>query len=120
MPTYKRTAKTVPSKAKVKLPKNYTHEHYESSDNVFRDMGKSDAEANNLFMRSMLMMAIEEIVAERGWTQAEAAKEIGVARPRIAELQASRIDLFTLDTLVKYLNKLGKHVTLSIRDSEVA
>jgi predicted XRE-type DNA-binding protein len=66
------------------------------------------------------MISIEKIIDDRGWTQAEAAKVIGVARPRIAELFASRIDLFGLDTLVKYLNKLGKQVEITIRDRDVA
>lgn len=120
MPISKSTAKTKPRKAKSRATKKYSREHFKSSGNLFKDMGKSEEEANNLFMRSRLMIAIEEIIEERGWTQAEAAIVIGVARPRISELCASRIDLFTLDTLVKYLNKLGKQVTLSIIDSEVA
>jgi predicted XRE-type DNA-binding protein len=98
----------------------YPGEHFESSGNAFKDMGKSDDEADNVLMRSTLMIAIEEIISEHGWTQAEAAKVIGVARPRIAELCGSRIDLFTIDTLVKYLNKLGKKVTLTIADRDVA
>ncbi|MBI4534568.1 MAG: XRE family transcriptional regulator [Candidatus Melainabacteria bacterium] len=120
MPISKNTAKRKPSKARARASNSYQREHYVSSGNVFTDMGKSEEEANNLFMRSTLMIAIEEIIAERGWTQAEAATVIGVARPRIAELCGSRIDLFTLDTLIKYLNKLGKQVTLIIKDSEVA
>src|SRR5208283_4218983 len=122
MPISKGTAKTKSRKpgGKASASTSYERENYVSSGNVFKDMGKSEEEANNLYMRSTLMIAIEEIISERGWTQAEAAKVIGVARPRIAELCASRIDLFTLDTLVKYLNKLGKQVTLSIRDNDVA
>jgi predicted XRE-type DNA-binding protein len=119
MLTSRSTAKTKTSKPEPRASKSYPREHYESSGNVFKDMGKGDEQAKNLLMRSTLMIAIEEIITERGWTQAEAAKVIGVARPRIAELCASRIDLFTLDTLVKYLNKLGKEVTLSVRDSEI-
>ncbi|HEY9867615.1 MAG TPA: helix-turn-helix transcriptional regulator [Candidatus Obscuribacterales bacterium] len=98
----------------------YPRERYESSGNVFRDMGKSDEDATNLFMRSQLMMAIEDVIKERGWTQAQAATVMGVARPRIAELLAGRIDLFSLDTLVKYLRRLGKQVTLVVGDADVA
>jgi predicted XRE-type DNA-binding protein len=117
MPTSKSTAKRKPVKKKATY--NHRREHYESSGNVFKDLGKSDVEANNLFMRSKLMIAIKKIIKANGWTQAQAAKEIGVARPRIAELCSGRIDLFTLDTLIKYLNKLGKQVTLTIKDCEV-
>jgi predicted XRE-type DNA-binding protein len=96
------------------------HRRYESCGNVFKDMGKSDEEATNLLMRSKLMMEIEQTIKARSWTQVHAAKVIGVAQPRIAELFASRIDLFTVDTLIKYVNKLGKEVTLTVKNSEVA
>ena len=66
------------------------------------------------------MIEIEETIKSKGLTQAQAAKITGVAQPRIAELFSSRIDLFTLDTLVKYLNKLGKEVTITVVDGEVA
>jgi len=120
MPSSRSTAKTKVTKPRTSTAKIYKREHYESSGNVFEDMGRTSDEANNLLMRSTLMIAIEEIITDRGWTQDQAAKVIGVARPRISELCASRIDLFSLDTLVKYLNKLGKQVTLTIQDSEVA
>lgn len=99
---------------------NHPNKCYESSGNIFKDMGKSESEAGNLQMRSQLMIAIEDIITERGWTQVQAAKVIGVARPRIAELFASRIDLFGLDTLVKYLHKLGKRVNLRVEEREIA
>ena len=117
------------SKNTTKKPKNRNHgvtkkvhkrEVYESCGNVFKDMGKSDDEANNLLMRSRLMVEIEQSIKGRGWTQAKAAKVIGVAQPRIAELFADRIDLFTIDTLIKYLNKLGKEVTLTIQKKDAA
>lgn len=108
-------------KTKVSKPrKRYKREVYKSSGNIFKDMGKSDEEATNLLMRSMLMIEIEEAIRDRAWTQTQAAKFLGVAQPRIAELFASRIDLFTLDTLIKYLNKLGKQVTLTVQDGKVA
>jgi len=100
--------------------KRYEREVYESRGNVFKDMGKSDEVSANLLMRSKLMIEIEETIKSKGLTQAQAAKIIGVAQPRVAELFSSRIDLFTLDTLVKYLNKLGKEVTITVVDGEVA
>jgi len=95
--------------------KIHKREVYESCGNVFKDMGKSDDEANNLLMRSRLMIEIEQTIKDRNWTQSRAAKVIGVAQPRVAELVSGRIDLFTLDTLIKYLNKLGKEITLTVQ-----
>jgi predicted XRE-type DNA-binding protein len=83
-------------------------------------MGIELEEANNLFLRSTLMIAIEDIIQKNGWTHNKAAEIIGVARPRITELLGSRIDLFGIDTLVKYLNRLGKTVSFSVSDSNAA
>jgi predicted XRE-type DNA-binding protein len=66
------------------------------------------------------MIEIEKNIKDKGWTQAKAAETIGVAQPRIAELFAGRIDLFTLDTLIKYLNKLGREVTIAVQKRHVA
>lgn len=120
MPNFRDAAKKSIKKRANSPGKHYKREVYESCGNVFRDMGKSEEEAANLLMRSKLMIAIEETIKAKGWTQAHAAKIIGVSQPRIAELFASRIDLFTLDTLIRYLKKLGKEVTLTVKDSEVA
>jgi predicted XRE-type DNA-binding protein len=112
------------NKSKTKTPDSIKKRHsvkaFESSGNVFKDMGKGDDEANNLLLRSDLMIAIERIIKDQGWTQARAAKLMGLAQPRIAELCSGRIDLFTIDTLIKYLNKLGKEVTINIHNSKVA
>jgi len=121
MPNSKSSSKKQTNQKRTnRAVKQYEREVYESNGNVFKDMGKRDDVSVNLLMRSKLMIEIEEAVKSNGLTQAQAAKIIGVAQPRIAELFASRIDLFTLDTLVKYLNKLGKKVTITVADGEVA
>jgi predicted XRE-type DNA-binding protein len=115
---YKRTDNKATSK-RSRIKQGHLKVHV-GSGNVFADMGIAPAEADNLLMRSELMIVIEETIRQNGWTQAHTAKIIGVSQPRIAELFQSRIDLFTLDTLVKYLNKLGKKVILTIRDSDAS
>jgi predicted XRE-type DNA-binding protein len=106
-----------PRRTSTKLDEEKVIEFYESCGNVFKDMGIPDEEATYLLIRSDLMIEIEKIIRARGWTQAHAAKVIGVAQPRIAELFSSRIDLFSIDTLIKYLYKLGREVTIDVKDS---
>jgi predicted XRE-type DNA-binding protein len=110
----------ISSRRTVQLKEDVVVEFYECSDNVFKDMGIPDEEATYLVMRSDLMIEIEKTIKSRGWTQAHAAKIIGVAQPRIAELFSSRIDLFSIDTLIKYLYKLGREVTINVKDSLLA
>lgn len=92
----------------------------EGSENVFLDLGFPEAEAINLLVRSKLMMSIEKTIKARGWTQAEAAKTLGVGQPRVSDLLNGKIERFTVDMLMKWLYKLGKQVTVSVKDQEVA
>jgi len=47
------------------------------SGNIFVDLGFDKAEAENLKLRSELMMCIEDYYRQRGMTQAAAAKALG-------------------------------------------
>jgi len=86
-----------------------------SSGNVFKDIGFSDAEAVNLMARFELMLKIREIIAEKGWSQREAAKELGVSQPRIAEISSFNTTYFSVDLLLKYLARLGTKVTFKFK-----
>ena len=50
--------------------------------------------------RSALMMALAEVIRERGMTQGEAAALFGVTQPRVSDLVRGKINLFSLDTLI--------------------
>jgi predicted XRE-type DNA-binding protein len=86
-----------------------------SSGNVFRDIGFSETEAENLKLRSMLMMRVEKFVSESGLTQAEAAKVLGVTQPRLNQLLKGKIQLFSLDALVNMIASAGMRVTMSVK-----
>ena len=90
---------------------------YEEFANVWDAIADTPEEAANLTVRSDLMMKIEEIVKESGWTQAEAAKRCGVTQPRINDLLLVRISLCSLDALVNIASALGRKVTVSLDDA---
>jgi predicted XRE-type DNA-binding protein len=90
---------------------------YEEFANVWDAIADTPEEAANLTVRSDLMMKIEEIVKESGWTQAEAAKRCGVTQPRINDLLRGRISRFSLDALVNIASALGRKVTISLGDA---
>jgi len=50
--------------------------------------------------RSALMMALAEVIRERGMTQSDAAALFGVTQPRVSDLVRGKINLFSLDTLI--------------------
>ena len=78
-----------------------------SSGNVFRDLGFSPDEAEYLKVRSELMVNLQKVIKARGLKQAEAAELLGVTQPRVSDLMRGRIDLFSIDTLIDMLARLG-------------
>jgi predicted XRE-type DNA-binding protein len=72
------------------------------------------AEAENMKLRSTLMMALEQHIEDRGWTQVEAARVLGVSQPRISDLMRGKISLFSLDTLISMAVAVGLHVTMQV------
>jgi predicted XRE-type DNA-binding protein len=86
-----------------------------SSGNVFRDLGFPPVEAENLRIRSELMIRLEKLIEREGLTQTAAARLLGVSQPRVSDLVRGRIELFSIDTLVNMLAKAGIRVTVTTR-----
>jgi predicted XRE-type DNA-binding protein len=86
-----------------------------SSGNVFRDLGFSNEEAENLRIRSELMARLARVISDRDLTQVEAARILGVSQPRVSDLVRGKIDLFSIDMLVNMLAKAGLQVTFTTR-----
>ena len=86
-----------------------------SSGNVFRDVGFPPEEAENLRLRSELMVQVRRILEGRKLTQAAGAQLFGVTQPRISDLVRGRIELFSIDGLVNMLAHAGVHVTLTVK-----
>ena len=87
---------------------------FEQFENVWDALADTPEEAANLTLRSDLMMKIENIVKENGWTQAEAAKRCGVTQPRINDLLRGRVSRFSLDALVNISTALGCRVRVDL------
>ena len=71
-------------------------------------------QAENMKLRSRLMMALRDHIAQGGLSQAAAAKLFGVTQPRVSDLVRGKIDLFSLDTLVNMLAAAGLHIELQV------
>jgi predicted XRE-type DNA-binding protein len=99
------------------MTKRTTERIRPSSGNVFKDLGFPPEEAAHLLIRSDLMVHVERILKERGLTQANAAKLLGISQPRVSDLVRGRVDRFSIDTLVDMLARLGVSVTIRTRRS---
>lgn len=84
----------------------------ESSGNVFADLGFSPEEATLLAMRAELMACLRETIAAKGWTQTEAAVELGIGQSRVSDLVRNKRDKFSLDMLVTLATRAGRTVRL--------
>jgi predicted XRE-type DNA-binding protein len=86
-----------------------------SNDNVFRVIGFPEGEAQNLLLRTDLMLKIERIVKKNGGTQSEAAQMLGITQPRLNDLLKGRVEKFSLDALVNMVARAGMEVRMTIR-----
>ncbi len=75
----------------------------------------SPARAENLKLRSSLMLVLKRHIENEGLSQTEAAKAFGVTQPRISNLMRGKIELFGLDMLVNMLAAAGLRVTLRVK-----
>ena len=72
------------------------------------------AEAANMRLRSELMIAIRQAVAEWSTTQAAFARRLEVTQPRFNDLLRGRINNFSLDALTVLAARAGLDVHMQI------
>lgn len=83
-------------------------------ESVWDALEDSPAAAANMRLRSELMTAVQETVAEWGLTQTEAARRLDVTQPRLNDLLRGRIDRFGLDALILLATRAGLSVRVRI------
>src|SRR5215210_7967697 len=86
-----------------------------STGNVFRDLGFSADAAEHLLIRADLLIQLQKVIASRGLTQAKAARILRVTQPRVSDVLRGRIDLFSTDSLIDMLARLGVHVRFILK-----
>jgi predicted XRE-type DNA-binding protein len=85
-----------------------------SSGNVFLDLGFAPHEASVLLLRAQLAEALRVWMEREGLTQAQAAKRLGVAQPRISDVARGKVELLSLDYLVGLCAKAKLDVGLRL------
>jgi predicted XRE-type DNA-binding protein len=88
--------------------------------NVWDALSDTVAEAENMKVRSALMMSIRSYVLSQELTQTEAAKRCGITQPRMNDLLNGKISKFSLDALVNIAACAGLHVGLQVHEAEPA
>jgi len=87
-------------------------EHTVSGGNVFADLGLPNAE--ELQAKAALAHQIASIVTHRHLTQVEAAGILRTGQPKVSDLLAGRLDGFSIERLIRYLNALDRDVQIIV------
>ena len=82
---------------------------------MFRDLGFSAEESQDLVMRSYLIARLQEYIERRAMTQVEAAQFLGVTQSKISYIKNGHIDKFSIDFLIRLLSKTGGQLRYSFR-----
>jgi predicted XRE-type DNA-binding protein len=84
-----------------------------SSGNVFADLCLSDAGEKQTRVR--LAVAINQIIETRHLSQAAAARLLDINQPKISALVNYRLEGFSVERLMHFLNALDRDVEIVIR-----
>lgn len=81
---------------------------------VWDAIENNPAEAENMKIRSVLMMALTQHIKEAKLSQSQAAAQLHVTQPRISDLMRGKINLFTIDTLTNMAVAAGLRVDIQV------
>ncbi len=84
-----------------------------SSGNVFADMGMPDSD--KYLAKVELARQINKIIVDRSLKQAQAAKILEVDQPKVSALSCGRLDGFSIERLIGFLNKLDRDVEIVVK-----
>jgi len=83
-----------------------------SSGNVFEDMGLPNPEER--LAKAKLAAIVNKIIEEKGLTQKEAAKILGINQPKISALKNGRLKGYSIERLFHFLELFDQHIEITI------
>ena len=89
----------------------------EKFDSVWDAIEDTAEAAENMKLRSELMIALKRHISRSSMSQAQAAKLFGVTQPRVSDLLRGKINLFSLDALVNMATMAGLHIQIRISEA---
>ena len=96
---------------------NRTSLKSEKFESVWDAIEDTPEEAENLKLRSSLMIALKAHLNKTGLTQVQAAKLFGVTAPRVSDLMRGKINLFGLDALVNMAVAAGLQIEMRVSEA---
>lgn len=83
-----------------------------SSGNVFADLGHPDPET--AMAKAKLARQIGAIIAQNGWSQAQAAEALGIDQPKVSALVRGRLRQFSTERLMHFLTRLDRDIDITV------
>jgi len=80
-------------------------------ESVWDAVEETPEQAENMKVRSQLMMILTAHIEKNKITQAQAARVFGVTQPRISDLVRGKISVFSIDMLVNMLASADMHIS---------
>ena len=94
------------------MPKR-TKDYGVSSGNVFADLGLSNPQ--EAFAKAELAHKIALLIQNKGLTQVQTAKLLGVDQPKVSALLRGHLSGFSLERLIRFLLLLGQDIKITVQ-----
>lgn len=79
--------------------------------NIFEELGFSPGESLSLMRKVELFDEVRTRISDLELTQAKIAKLLGISQPRVSDIAKGKISVFSIETLLGFLDKLGGSVS---------
>jgi predicted XRE-type DNA-binding protein len=88
------------------------HTYVEGGGNIYADLGLTDPQEARA--KADLAHRIVDIIEQRGLTQAQAGKVLGVDQPKVSALMRGRLTDFSIERLLRFLLLFGQDVHITV------
>jgi len=83
------------------------------SGNIFADLGLPDAE--DMLLKSQIVMALRRLIEARNLTQTAAAKRIGIGQPDLSNVLRGRFRGYSAERLMRMLTAFDQDIEITVR-----
>ncbi|BDN88171.1 helix-turn-helix domain-containing protein [Aeromonas caviae] len=85
----------------------HRHDAPQGTDNVLLDLGFDDVEG--LSAKAALALKLNELIGQRGLSQAETAHIIGMTQPKVSQVRRYKLQNISLERLMQALARMSYH-----------
>ena len=96
----------------------HRHDAPQGTDNVLLDLGFDDVEG--LSAKAALALKLNELIGQRGLSQAETAHIIGMTQPKVSQVRRYKLQNISLERLMQALVSLDQQVQIVVRPARRA